>query len=499
MEILLTLAYLFLSIWLISRLRFFQIENIPSYWLIGAFVLKIVFGLGFWYIYTYHYPVRKDADIYKYFDDSKIMFDALHQHPADFFKMFFGFDNDQHLYEAYYSKMQLWAPRFTHVINMEGHAMIRLSVLFRMFSMGFYQVHNVFVNLLSFAGLVALYKTFAVYAKGKNKFLFIAVFLVPTVLFWGSGVIRESFILFAFGFVVYYAARLINEGVNAKGAIALFLFLILLFTIKITLCALVVLGCIAWYVSVRVTHWPAVVNFVLAVVIGFAGVWALARFTHYDYFRAYVTKQVDFINVSNGGVYLLNDKRMAYIPYDKREQLLEQVADSMYKVRAGSSYYYYNMPNSADTNYVYNSKDTLIYKLYSSAEPAKSTIRIPLLTRSPLSFIKNAPAAFINVFARPSFFEANNLFAFIAAIENTIVLLVLIITLLFLNRAILNDPALWFCLFLVLCFYVMIGWVTPSLGAIVRYKAVVFPFLMIAFVLLFDIGKFKNKFIRRAV
>lgn len=486
MEILLTLAYSFLFIWLITRLRFFQINGIPQIWLVAVFVLKVLFGIGFWYIYTYYYPVRNQADIYKYFDDSKIMFDALPQHPADFFKMLVGIDNSPYLDEEYYSKMQLWSPRFKHAVNLENHTMIRVSVLFRLFSMGLYQVHNVFINALSFAGLVALYKAFVGYVNGKSKLLFIAVFLVPTVLFWGSGVIRESFILFAMGFAIYYWNKLITENSNAKNIVSVIVFVLLLFVIKITLCVLIILGCVAWYLSLHMQRWPVAMNFVLVTFLGFSSVVALAKLPSHNYFNTYVTKQIDFINSSNGGSYLLNNNKMIYVPYNKREQLLEQVGDSLYKVRPGSDYYYYNMPNSADTNYVYNSTDTLTYKLFSATVPAKSTIHIPLLTASPWSFIKNSPTAFVNVFARPSVFESADPFTLIAAVENETVLLLLIIALMFINRSAFNEPALWFCLFLVTGFYVMIGWVTPTLGAIVRYKAVVFPFLMIALVLLFD-------------
>lgn len=486
MEILLTLSYSFLFIWLIKRLHFFQIDGIPRLWLIAVFVLKVLSGVFFWYIYTYYYPVRSDADIYKYFDDSKIMFDALRQHPSDFFKMLLGFDGAPYLYEEYYSKMQLWSPRFKHVVNLENHTMIRVSVLFRLFSMGFYQVHNVFINALSFAGLVALYKAFVGYVNGKNKLLFIAVFLVPTVLFWGSGVIRESFILFAMGFTIYYWNKLIVEYRSVKNITGVIVFVLLLFAIKITLCVLIILGFIAWYLSLHKQRWPVAMNFVLLTFFGFFAVAALAKLTSHNYFNTYVTKQIDFINTSNGGLYLLNNNKMIYVPYNKREKLLEQVGDSIYKVRPGSDYYYYNMPNSADTNYVYNSADTLTYKLFSATVPAKSTIRIPLLTASPWSFIKNAPTAFINVFARPSVFESADPFTLIAAVENETVMLLLIIALMFVNRSAISLPVLWFCLFLVTGFYVMIGWVTPTLGAIVRYKAVVFPFLMIALVLLFD-------------
>lgn len=455
-----------------------------------AFVLKVIFGIGLWYIYTYYYNY---GDLHAYFHDSKILFDALFIHPVDFIKMFFGLDNDRYFQDQYYSKMFLWSPRFDHFINIESHTMTKVNVVFRFFSLGFSHVHTVFINMLSFTGLVGLYKSVEKFAKGKSNYLFVAIFLAPVVLFWGSGLLKESFILFPLGCSVYVGARFIQDERNLKKLLLLFLLLVLLFLCKMVLSLIVVLALVAWYASLRLNYWHASINFILVALIAFSSITVLALFTPYNYFKVLVTKQVDFINMTNGGLYIINNNKMVYIPFEKREQLLEQVGKSSYKVRKGSDYYYYNMPNSADTSYVYNSTDTLTYKLFSQSVPSNTNIHIPLLSPDPLSFIKNAPSALITVFVRPSIFEAKNPLVLLAAIDNAIIFLLVLFVLIYIDKKVLKEPSLWFCLFIVVCFYILVGWVTPSLGAMVRYKSVVYPFLLIALVLLYGPDKKESK------
>jgi len=500
LEIFLSIAYLLLFLWLISRLSFFRLTGIPPVWISGVFVLKVVCGVVFWYVYTFYYKIRSEADIYKYFDDSEIMFDALRHHPADFLKMVFGFDSTAHFQDLYYSKMQVWSPRFENSFNFENHTMVRLNALFRLFSCGYYQVHSVFINLLSFAGLTALYKTFEVYAERKKKLLFLSICLGPIVLFWGSGVIKESFILFAMGFAIYYLHQLLcpdkTSSRKVKGLCYCLLsisFLFLLATIKLALAVFVLMGCTAWYMSFKITIWPVVINFILVILLVFAGTVLLAGFTSHDYFKTLVTKQSNYINISNGGVFLEGHGKIIFISYDKRKQVLEQITDSVYKLRRGSSYFYYNIPKWTDTIYVKGSEDTLYYHLYSMAVPVKQSIQIPILSASPLSFIKSAPTAFMNALTRPFIGESKNTLVLFMAIQNAIFLLLLLLSLFFTNKVIFQEPAFWFCVLVVAGYYVLFGWLTPILGALMRYKTPVFPLFMIILVLLFD------KFPKRAV
>jgi len=201
--LILTIFYFCIFLWVIYKINFFNDEVIPKKWFLGVFGLKILFSVLLTLIYTYYYSDRSTSDIYKYFDDSKIMFDALKTKPIDFFKMLFGFDNDSEYFDkTYYTNMRFWFRSYDSTMFSDSHIIIRFNALLRCISLGNIYVHNLFINFISILGLTALFKFFKPFFENRTKVLFYAIFLIPSVLFWGSGLLKESFILFGLGFLL---------------------------------------------------------------------------------------------------------------------------------------------------------------------------------------------------------------------------------------------------------------------------------------------------------
>lgn len=188
---------------MIHKAHFFNDEVIPKKWFLGIFALKVCFSVMLTLIYTYYYTDRNTSDIYKYFDGSKIMFDALKTNPIDFFKMLFGLDNDSAYFDkTYYTKMRFWYRSFDSTMFSDSHVIIRFNALLRCFSFGNIYTHNLVINFISLLGLTALFRFFKPFFEDKTKVLFYGIFLIPSVLFWGSGLLKESFILFGLGFLL---------------------------------------------------------------------------------------------------------------------------------------------------------------------------------------------------------------------------------------------------------------------------------------------------------
>lgn len=205
----LAIFYFILLLVIIQKTSFFSDDIVPKKWFLGVFGLKIVFSVLLTLIYTYYYTNRNTSDIYKYFDDSKVMFDALETKPLDYFKMLLGFDNDNAYFDKnYYTNMRFWFRSYNSTIFSDSHVIIRFNAFLRLFSMGNIYVHNVFINFISLLGLTALFKFFKPYFENKTKMLFYGIFLIPSVLFWGSGLLKESFILFGLGFLLLSVQQL---------------------------------------------------------------------------------------------------------------------------------------------------------------------------------------------------------------------------------------------------------------------------------------------------
>lgn len=204
--------YLIIFVMIIRNHSFFKIEGVRNEALRMAFLLKVVAGFLLYFIYTYYYTNRATADIFKYFDDSKVIADALYTKPIDFFKMFFSIQNDTPYFtENYYNHMNNWFRVYDSNVFSDSHLIIRFNAFVMLFSFGYYHVHTVFICFLSFIGLVGMYRFFIEYLSKAKFGLFVAVFLIPSVVFWGSGVLKEGLIFFALGTLLYLSIKFIER------------------------------------------------------------------------------------------------------------------------------------------------------------------------------------------------------------------------------------------------------------------------------------------------
>lgn len=203
MEIFLSSIYAAFFCYLLFKLRFFKIDEVSPFILVGIFFIKLLSALALTVIYTYYYTDRSTADIFKYFDDAKVIFSALHLHPYDYFRMLTGFDSDAPELKHYYLRCNFWYKEYSHILYNDNRTIIRYNAFLLLLSFGKFFVHNVFTSFLSLIGLMGIYKVFVYYYPNKKYALLIAIFLLPSVLLWTSGTLKEGIVVFAFGMFFY--------------------------------------------------------------------------------------------------------------------------------------------------------------------------------------------------------------------------------------------------------------------------------------------------------
>lgn len=211
-EILLSIFYFIIFCFIISKIAFFKDKNIPRSWFIAIFGLKALVSVFLTFLYAKYYTERDTADIFKYFDDSNIMFNAIKTNPFDYFKMLVGLDNNSTYFNNnYYQHMGNWVRPRTKDLFTDTHIIIRFNAFVHLFSFGHIHVHNVFINFISVIGLTTIYKAFKPFLRKKEKALFYLLFLVPSILFWGSGLLKESIIFFGLGIFFFNLFKLSNQ------------------------------------------------------------------------------------------------------------------------------------------------------------------------------------------------------------------------------------------------------------------------------------------------
>ncbi len=268
MEFILTLAYAVLFFYFIRKSRFFSDDNIPR-WLPGSlFLLKCCSGIILGLIYTIYYTNHNNTDTFKFFTDSKILFDSIFTNPKDFFRMLTGIDDSAPELFPYYEKMNSWLN--TNPFFNDNRTIVRLNAFFRFFSLGYYSVHVVFINFISFTGIYCLYKTFSIYCPNRKKELLILSFLMPSVMFWGSGVLKDSLLLSGFGLMIYSFTLMIKNGITLKRFIAFVGSMIVLMLTKVYVIALILPGLFAWWFTRNSSRNKIIITFLAIYLLYFS-------------------------------------------------------------------------------------------------------------------------------------------------------------------------------------------------------------------------------------
>jgi hypothetical protein len=473
-SLLLTTAFVALGLWLIGRIGLFQMPGVPVLWVRGIYLLKVAAGMALWGIYTYYYTDRSTADIYKYFDDAMVMHSALPHHPADFVHMLTGLGGDpDHLQRTYFDNMGHWYRPYGSSATNDTHTIIRFNALVRLVSMGHYPVHSAIMNLLSVMGLVCMVRFLAHSVSGRAKWVFAAVMLMPGVLFWGSGVLKEGLLFLGIGLLLRACAFLVYQDGNRRTAWLLLPAAAVLLTVKSY--ALIIL--------------PALIAMIPLLRMSVSAMWALYGVVALllvtgpsvpglpDVWQRLAIKQAEFTRLAHGGTYLQritpSHIDTVYVASAHHDSILAgpgrfhvPVSVPMFplvRVTVDSSV---NVPHMSSER----------FNLLLDYGRTGSRIRIPHIDGTVIGTLRAAPTALVNALLRPWPWQADSPFLVLALIENLLLLGLFLLPIVFPSRPF-DVCVVSLCLIFSLGILILTGLVTPVVGAIVRYKVPALPFL----------------------
>lgn len=298
--IILPAAYAALGVYLIHRLGFFKLPGLSTRFLQAVFLLKILAGTALVAIYTYYYTDRTTADVYKYFDDGQVMFSAIKTSPGDYFRMLFGINNDTPHFAQYYSQMNNWYRVYESNLYNDSHTIIRFNAFVMLFSGGYIGVHTVVMCFLALVGLTALYKLFALYFVGREKLLAVAIFLIPSVVFWGSGVLKEGLLFFAIGIGLYNLEKLLSGNKTLMRLIVVLFAFALIFICKMYVLIALFPGIIGYvWIKLTSTKYIYLKYFTVIAVCTIAAVNIKLVLPKDDFLETLSEKQRDFISLAD--------------------------------------------------------------------------------------------------------------------------------------------------------------------------------------------------------
>ena len=207
-DLFLTPLYLGIFYALAYRVRPAVTNQFTKPYFIPALTLKFVGAIGLGLIYQFYYG---GGDTFNYFYHAKIISSAFDKSFATGWKLLLDGGGDNIPETAPYVVQMFW-----HQAGSTEYLVSRIAAIFGLFCFNNYTVISLFFAAISFSGIWAMYITFAKIRPHVYKQLAWTVFYVPSMFFWGSGLLKDSLCLGALGWLLY---ALYRGAIQRKGLI----------------------------------------------------------------------------------------------------------------------------------------------------------------------------------------------------------------------------------------------------------------------------------------
>ncbi len=419
LDILFVPVYLFI---ILFTARIYQAKKVLLHseyrYFLNGLIVKIFGGICVALIYTIYYPGG---------DTTQYYFDALALQKLIFvdFKSFwyilttkadinnFYFFNDETGYPAYCRDPKAWF-------------VVKISLFIVGLSMQSYLITTILCATFSFIGIWKLYRVFANEFPELQKQMAVSFLFIPSVFFWGSGLLKDTFTLAALGFFISGAYNMLitNRGF-VRGFITMMLSGFIIVSIKPYILVGLLPSLILWMIFKFIQKIGVAtlrsISFPLLLVLGFAFGYAFLQ--------------------------IMGDSLQEY----KIDSFLDKAAVNQKDLKSD-----YHKGNSFD-----------IGEFDPSVQGVSSKFFI---------------ATFSAIY-RPMIFEVNNLVMLLSSIENLLILFLTLKVLWYIRfvrffRYVKSHHLLVFSFSFAILFAFFIGLSSSNFGALVRYKIPCIPFFV---------------------
>lgn len=444
----------------------FRTEGLSRTNVLIGWAVKVLFGILFMVIHTKIYGVGEiTVDWEEYMDDSVTLNGVAWQSFGDYLKFWTGLNSEADV-QHYLANTHHWSAGDLDLMN-DSRNVLRINSLIVFLSGGNVYVHVLFFSFFSFVGLREIFQAFKKRIFYDKRLFWYALFLFPSLSFWTSSVLKEPLMITGLALILNALLGDLSWKSRLWRGI---LGLVLMLAFKPY-----VLGCLLLAFPVYILG-----KFVFRKHVLLAPLTALVAlllvFAVFTDFRKTVTHRVtrmqfDFMNVGRGGIHAYADSCFYYFRRDQLSDIEFLHKDTMLlkkevtakKVTFGMNYPFDDIRlKPADGPWF----------VVFIGEPCGSYVDLTPIGNDFGQLIRNVPEALVNASFRPTPWDPGGKLKIVNFAESC-GLFGLLLFGLWHNRGTRTPEEKNISLFLLtfaLILLVLIGWTTPVLGALVRYR-----------------------------
>lgn len=420
---------IFMLIILIISIIFQEIlykKNPLKKYFIPALMLKLMPSMLYAAVYIFYY---KGGDTVAYHDYAMLIYEVFQHDPKRAFEIATSPANHFSFNTADITQ-QIWFYK-----SEATYMVVRLAFFLGIICFGSFWVTTLLFAALSFTGLWALYAVLVRMYPKLEKQMFVAVFLLPSVFFWGSGLMKDTITIGCLGWLIYAFYYLV---IRRERIISSFFIFMIAFQLIWILKAYIVLGVLPALLYWVVMHYASYLKEIRLKIslIMFIGIFSVL-FSYYFRFQIQGLSNVLFLKFAN----------------------IAFGFQTWHSIFEGQS-------------------------IYSLGE-IEFTIS---------GVLSKLPAAVNVTLFRPYLFEAHNPVMLMTSFESTLFLFFTIYVLLRVGffrtfRMIWSEPFVGACLIFTLLFGFAVGFTSYNFGALARYKIPCLPFYIAALCIILQLHK----------
>lgn len=411
-----------------------RIEERPEYkFYLKALTAKITGGIALCLVYTTYYT---GGDTTQYFTDGIIINKLLFTDPAAGMDIILNGLNREKLsyFDVTTGYPSYWREPSTSFV-------VQITTVLTILGLRSFVPTTILMSWISFIGIWNLYRVFLNEFPKLSRQMAIAIFFIPSMLFWGSGILKDTITLSATGYFVYafYKGFIIRENL-IRNTIVLIISAYIIIVVKAYIFIALLPGVMIWWTGNIISR-------------------IRGRFLKYSMAPL-------FLIFTISGAYLLLIYMGSSFGKFSADQILERAVISQRDLK--SDWYRGNSFDIGDF-------DSSIGSILSVSHRAVIA------------------GAF-----RPFITEANNIMMFISGLEN-LFFLILFIRVLFLTRIVgffkyfTKHPLLTFSLIFSTFFFFSVGLSSSNFGSLVRYKILAIPFFVASMYIIINEEKIKRR------
>lgn len=446
--------------------------------LLAGWGIKVLYSVLFVLVFTYYYGNGElYGDAGNFMKDSKLLQELALNDPGRYAEVLFGIgSNDEQLLSNELADTRIWSYGDNGDLMNDNRLILRINSLIHFFSFANPYVHALIFAFFSFLGSLLLYKVLSSYIHYKNLF-FMVICAFPSLAFWTSGITKESIMILGIGLFLYGLIK--TKTALRPRNIALLVPGILILLLNKPYMGLIVLSVSTVLVAGWLTQFNRKIMMIWSFLIITSGVLLCYSPGQANLLNKISYKQRDLINIGQGGIFFVNDTAFCAFDFEHLSHFQHLPNDSIKVTESTEGSY--KLFGEQEFHSFTQQSGKKVYAHYLTLAPSNSYIHVTPVNYSGWQLIKNIPQALFNTIIRPLPSDPGSSLKYPLFIQNLLLLAWLIYS--FFRRKKSDKQTMFWIYYLIACSILtllIVGWTTPILGAIARYKVGAELFLIIA-------------------